>query len=74
MVHFTKHKLIIELETDNPAGLLYELQQTLFTLLEEKIIVWYGQPRSPVEVNCLTLLMAMQPGEKHYRRICKTKH
>ena len=66
MVRDTENKLIIEIETNYPAALLRDLQESLLIVLKR-----YNEERKEDrldDVNCLTLLQAMLPESEHYER------
>ncbi|PZF74746.1 hypothetical protein [Taibaiella soli] len=66
MVRITDNKLIIELESNFPALLLRDLQESLITVLKR-----YNEDRNEdrlYDVNCLTLLQAMLPEPEDLER------
>ncbi|PZF73659.1 hypothetical protein [Taibaiella soli] len=67
MVRATENKLIIEIDTCDPAAMLRDLQESLITVLQR-----YnedGRPDRIDDVNCLALLKALLPETELYEKM-----
>ena len=70
MVKLTENKLIIELESSDPAALLRDLQESLLRLISYPAHLEEGINVEKIDtVNCVALLQAMLPDAEAYERL-----